>query len=175
MELNINNTQPRIIVCHKNPADVDENPMGWFTHAKKLTKGKKYHMVRMDVHNWHTEVYLDEFPNIPFNSVLFCENENIKLIQILQDVKQESRCIFHTSLLKDLNLRLADKYSVKVTKGKLKTMNDGDVLIFGRSPKCDICLLKHDEKISPVHFYIKKVGITYQVYDCSKLGTTILG
>jgi len=30
-----------------------------------------YTVNMIDVHNWHTNIYLEEFPTVPFNSVFF--------------------------------------------------------------------------------------------------------
>jgi hypothetical protein len=39
--------------------------------AKHLKIGGVYTITRTDIHNWYTEVYVDEFPGIPFSSVQF--------------------------------------------------------------------------------------------------------
>lgn len=36
-----------------------------------LKTGKTYHLKKEIINNWDTEYYLEEFPNIGFNSVLF--------------------------------------------------------------------------------------------------------
>ena len=38
---------------------------------KYLKFGEVYHVESTDVQNWHTDVYLEEVPGIPFNSVMF--------------------------------------------------------------------------------------------------------
>jgi len=53
----------------KNGYTSDENKV-----AAHLTIGVLYTVERMEVDSWSSEVYLEEFPNIPFNSVNF---ENI--------------------------------------------------------------------------------------------------
>ena len=41
-----------------------------------LEVGKEYTLEDIDVHSWHTIVYIKEFPNVEFNSVVFKEIEN---------------------------------------------------------------------------------------------------
>ena len=38
---------------------------------KYLYVGGEYTIEKTDVDNWHTDVYLEEFPNVKFNSVFF--------------------------------------------------------------------------------------------------------
>lgn len=181
MELNLNNTQPRAVVCHNLPSDMDRQPAEAFRNVEKLKEGNVYHMVRMDVYNWHTDVYLAEFPNLVFNSIFFCEEEDRKLVLILKHLKiveRESRCIFRTvSIREDINLCLIGRYSVKLPKELLlrKLSGDGDLLVFGRSKNCDFPILKNDPNISNVHFYVRKEGENFCIYDCSQFGTCILG
>lgn len=40
---------------------------------KHLAVGGKYTVDYTEVHNWHTDVYLKEVPNVAFNSVHFQE------------------------------------------------------------------------------------------------------
>jgi hypothetical protein len=52
---------------------------GW-DHDKKhaleyLKEGETYTVSYIEIHSWHTDVYLREVPNVPFNSVHFA---NIK-------------------------------------------------------------------------------------------------
>lgn len=39
--------------------------------ARHLVKGQTYTIDHTEVHSWHTDVFLQEFPNVSFNSVLF--------------------------------------------------------------------------------------------------------
>lgn len=43
---------------------------------KHLVSGESYTIDRIETHNWHTKIYLKEFPGKKFNSVCFSENEN---------------------------------------------------------------------------------------------------
>lgn len=38
-----------------------------------LTVGNIYTVLKREVHSWHTKVYLEEFPDMKFNSVSFEE------------------------------------------------------------------------------------------------------
>lgn len=41
--------------------------------AKFLKPGQSYTVLKTDIGNWHTDVYLKEFPSKAFNSVQFTE------------------------------------------------------------------------------------------------------
>jgi hypothetical protein len=54
--------------------------VGAYLHADNselLIKGIKYLMVGMDILNWHTNIYLAEFPEKQFNSVNFDEDGSL--------------------------------------------------------------------------------------------------
>ena len=44
-------------------------------NADVLTPGNVYTVDRMEIHSWHTEVYLIEHPKVEFNSVWFDDME----------------------------------------------------------------------------------------------------
>jgi len=48
---------------------------GWDYHKKHVEKflkvGEIYTIERIELHDWHTEVWLQEIPNEVFNSMLF--------------------------------------------------------------------------------------------------------
>ena len=67
-ELNIFDGTPREIVCTRA-----EKEDGYFPNASKVEKGKIYHLVKVDVGSYSTDVYLAEFPGRCFNSVQFGE------------------------------------------------------------------------------------------------------
>lgn len=72
MGLDIFNSNPRRVVCISNEG------VGWWScknNAHLLTVGQVYNLVDIDVHDWHSLVYLEEFPGVDFNSVLFNEVE----------------------------------------------------------------------------------------------------
>jgi hypothetical protein len=46
-------------------------------NSQLLEKGKKYLMVGMDILDWHTHVYLAEYPSKQFNSVNFDEDGSL--------------------------------------------------------------------------------------------------
>jgi hypothetical protein len=46
------------------------------TAAKHLEVGKAYTVESTKVGGWHTDVYLEEFPGVAFNSVMFVEESD---------------------------------------------------------------------------------------------------
>ena len=68
--MDIRNCTEREIVCISNK---DNEFFGCDENSPLLEVGKTYTVVNVDVHSWHTEVELEEFPNIMFNSVCFEE------------------------------------------------------------------------------------------------------
>ena len=68
-EFDIWNNIVREVVCVRN--DVD------FCNKDRylLEIGKRYHVTDVEVHSWHTDVRLEEFPDCVFNSVCFEEVE----------------------------------------------------------------------------------------------------
>lgn len=70
--MDIFNNTKRKVVCVSNHDD------GWWAcklNAHLLTVGEIYTLACIDVHSWHSEVYLKEIPGKTFNSVLFEEVE----------------------------------------------------------------------------------------------------
>jgi len=52
------------------------DPISWGTDAnnvKHLTLGAIYTVERTEVHSWHTKLFLQEVPGIPFSTVWFDE------------------------------------------------------------------------------------------------------
>lgn len=72
MEFDIYDSEERKVVCVSNKDhnfyDCDEN-------APLLKVGEQYTVSEVEVHSWHTVVYLKEFPGVEFNSVCFEEIE----------------------------------------------------------------------------------------------------
>jgi len=67
---NIKNANARTVVC----VDVPSDNIGSFFPNKNLLKvGQIYNVVKVDVRDWFTNVYLAEFPDVCFNSVQFAE------------------------------------------------------------------------------------------------------
>ena len=70
MEFDIWNSSKRKVVCVSNDSE------GMIKHSHNhplLEVGKEYTVVDVEVHSWHTVVYLEEFPSKGFNSVAFNE------------------------------------------------------------------------------------------------------
>ena len=73
MAFNIFNKEKRKVICTRN----DKEPMMQSSENHHLLKiGNEYTISNVFVYPWYTEVYLEEFPNIPFNSVVFDEKES---------------------------------------------------------------------------------------------------
>ena len=68
--MNINNCSEREVVCVRNE---DNHFFACDSNSPLLEVGKTYNVVNVDVHSWHTQIELEEFPNIVFNSVCFEE------------------------------------------------------------------------------------------------------
>lgn len=68
--MNIWNSKPREVLCIRN----DTDPMMQVCENHHLLEiGKTYTIQYVEVHCWHTVVYLYEFPGKQFNSVMFEE------------------------------------------------------------------------------------------------------
>jgi hypothetical protein len=55
---------------------IKENPSSWGVpadNAKHLTLGDTYTVDTIEMHSYHTKVFLEGYPDIPFNSVWFDE------------------------------------------------------------------------------------------------------
>lgn len=68
--MDIFNNEERRVVCVSNE---DPSTLWCKKNAPMLTVGETYTVRDIDVHSWHTIVYLREFPGVGFNSVLFEE------------------------------------------------------------------------------------------------------
>ena len=70
MEFDIWNNESRKVVCTRNG---DDDSLVANTYNHLLEVGKTYTVEDVEIHSWHTIVYLKEFPGKTFNSVLFNE------------------------------------------------------------------------------------------------------
>ena len=71
-EMDIRNLSPRQVRC------IDNKDHTWSHNDRAsefLKVGQIYFAESIDVHSWHTRVYLREFPGRWFNSVAFAETE----------------------------------------------------------------------------------------------------
>ena len=57
-----------------------------------LELNKEYTIERTDINGWHTDVYLVEVPNIPFNSAFF---EDVIKQSIKDDIKHKDYYRYH--------------------------------------------------------------------------------
>lgn len=76
--MNIRDGTERKIVCVSNDPN---RPLTCGDNAYLLTPGELYTFVDCDIYEWHTMVYLREFPNIEFNSCLFEEVGDVSEIE----------------------------------------------------------------------------------------------
>lgn len=70
--MDITNPNQRDVIC------IDNTDHTWCgnDHASQfLSVGKTYHVEHIEVHSWHTQVTLKEFPDQWFNSIAFAEKE----------------------------------------------------------------------------------------------------
>lgn len=67
--MDILNPAPRSVVC----IDTTQNYWGITDDNESLTFRAIYHIERLEVHSYHTRVFLREFPGKCFNSVRFAE------------------------------------------------------------------------------------------------------
>jgi hypothetical protein len=72
-EVNINDCSIRKVVCISNE---DNDFFSCDKNSPLLEVGKTYTIESVNVHGWHTEIELKEFPNTLFNSVCFDEIDN---------------------------------------------------------------------------------------------------
>lgn len=86
MEFDIWNNKERKVLCVRN--DYDGMMVGSHNHHL-LEIGKEYTVENVEVHSWHTIVYLKEFPNKKFNSVVFEEIAEQALEQMKAGEKNE--------------------------------------------------------------------------------------
>lgn len=68
--MDIYNSKPRKIRCISNE---DGEFWGCDGNHHLLTIGKEYTLCEVEMHSWHTIVYLEEFPDTEFNSCAFEE------------------------------------------------------------------------------------------------------
>lgn len=70
--MNIRDYSEREVVCVANE---DNKFFSCDTNSPLLKAGATYTIANIDVHGWHTEVELKEFPGVVFNSVCFAEKD----------------------------------------------------------------------------------------------------
>ncbi len=171
MKLNIQNLLPRVIMC-KEVQTGDCFPNGELLKCKK-----KYHLSRIKVCPWHTEVYLKEFPGKVFNSVQFaeCFKLEVEIKKLLQAKKREGRIIatFSKENMPQIILSNTGILDLSSYKEDIALLELGEVFTIGRNVDCDI-KIKNDTIYSPLHCYISKTTIgKYALYDCSLNGTFV--
>lgn len=174
--LEIENKAQRAVVCNRIPSD---NFFGWNSNKNLLKLGRVYHIDHLVVHKCNTEVFLKEFPDVPFNSVCFGEVANPKaasrLQSIVDTVNTRGRVIkklYHLSSPRTINIQMS-RYHVKLTAERISLLKDGDILVIGRDTNCDVNITKTDNGVSRYHCVVVKNSHGYDLYDMSLSGTTV--
>lgn len=66
----------KTVIC----INIDKDVANWGGNTDPnglLEIGKHYTVIEEDVHSWHTKLYLEEFPDKPFNS---CHFKDVKYL-----------------------------------------------------------------------------------------------
>ena len=168
--LNINNQMPREVICKRV-----ENG-NYFPNGNLLQIGKKYHLVKMDVYSWHTEVWLKEFPGKIFNSVQFAEifPQEANVRKLVQANRRERKLIatFSESSVPQIVLSKTMLLDLSPYKDEIKLMKPGEAFTIGRE-NCTV-LLPQENIYSRLHCYICKTSTgKYGLVDCSLNGTLV--
>ena len=171
MELKINNGTARKVICKRV-----ENG-NYFPNGDLVQKGKKYHLVKMEVHPWYTDVYLKEFPEKVFNSVQFaeCFKTEAEVKELVKANGRERRIIATFSEKNIPQILLSKNMTVDLAsyKDEIKLLEMGEAFTIGRNADCDVTLV-NDTIYSRIHCYIcKTVSGKYALVDCSLGGTIV--
>ena len=95
--MDIYNTKPRKIKCVRN----DDNVWGGGGENHHLLEvGKEYTLEDIIVHSWHTIVYIEEFPDMEFNSVVFEEIDQENNTMICEKCNCKDDCGWYASYKK---------------------------------------------------------------------------
>ena len=171
MELNIQNGSAREVVC------VRVENGNYFPNGDLVQKGKKYHLVKMEVHPWYTDVYLKEFPGKVFNSVQFaeCFKQEADVRSLVKSNGRERRAIavFSENNIPQIVLSKTQTIDLASYKKEIKLLEIGEAFTIGRNANCEV-VLKDDTVFSRLHCYIgKTLTGKYALYDCSLNGTFV--
>lgn len=182
MELNLTNTAAREIFCNRVETDQKN-----FPNCNLLRYGKTYHLTALKVYNWHSVVYLKEFPGKEFNSVQFAEFNPIifgklkinsgKLKKLETEIKANGHSSKTIAILGNHlpDLLLSGEYAVSLSKFKkpLELMNIGDVFTIGRNAESDI-VLPNNNIFSRIHCYlVREANNRWVLKDASLNGTAV--
>lgn len=171
MELNINNGTAREVVCKRVETG------NYFPNGNLVQKGKKYHLVKMEVHPWYTNVYLKEFPGKVFNSVQFaeCFKTEAEVKELVKNNGRERKEIatFSEKNLPQIVVSESTTIDLSRHKDEITLLSLGDAFTIGRNPDCDI-ILSNNGIYSRLHCYISKTQTgKYALIDCSLNGTIV--
>ena len=171
MKLNIENGAAREVICKRV-----ENG-NYFPNGNLVQKGKKYHLTKMEVHPWYTNVYLKEFPDKVFNSVQFAEvfPKETDVLKLVKANERKGKLIatFTGNNLPKIVLSKTMVLDLSTYKKEIMLLNVGDAFTIGRNTECEV-ILKDDSNFSRIHCYIGKTNSgKYGLVDCSLNGTYV--
>lgn len=149
----------------------------YFPNSNLVQKGKKYHLTKMEVHPWYTNVYLKEFPDKVFNSVQFaeCFKTEAEVKELVKNNGRERKIVATFSENNIPNIVLSQKLTIDLSRYKeeITSLALGDAFTIGRNVDCDI-LLPNNGIYSRLHCYICKTTTgKYALVDCSLNGTYV--
>ncbi len=171
MELNIENGTAREVICKRV-----ENG-NYFPNGNLVQKGKKYHLVKMEVHPWYTNVYLKEFPDKVFNSVQFaeCFKTEAEVKGLIKNNGRERKIVatFSENNIPQIVISESTIIDLSRHKEEIKLLEIGDAFTVGRNTDSNVILV-NDTIYSRIHCYIGKTTTgKYVLYDCSLNGTYV--
>ena len=170
----IGNEKVRQVVCVDVPSGLDA-----YFPCKDLLKLKQvYSCVKVEVHPWHTFVYLKEFPGAPFNSTMFAEIPVFKTIgEVAKYALSNNRSIHKLTdiVIDKLPKLIINKYEVDLTQFEIEIglLKDCQVLTIGRDADSYFVVGKDNYSVSGQHCFIANFDGQLAIYDCSLNGTKV--
>lgn len=148
----------------------------YFPNGSMVQPGKKYHLVKTEVHPWYTEVYLKEFPGKVFNSVQFaeCFSKEADVCKTIKANGRERRIIalFTENTIPQILLSENTTIDLSSYKDEIKLLEYGEVFSIGRE-NCEVSL-PQESIYSRLHCYVCRTQKgKYALVDCSLNGTIV--
>ena len=170
MKLDIHNGTQRVVIC-KNVRTGN-----YFPNGELLKQKQRYHISKIEVHSWYTDVYLKEFPEKNFNSVQFAEifPQEIDIKNLVEANSYERKAIatFSENTIPSIILNNTTTIDLSLYKEEMMLLEVGEAFTIGKTADCEIQL--QDESIYSLHCYISKtITGKYVLYDCSLNGTMV--
>lgn len=170
-ELNIHDGTPRVVICKKVKTG------NYFPNGEILQYKRRYHISKVEVHSWYTDVYLKEFPDKNFNSVQFaeCFKPEVEVKELVKANGRERKliAIFPENNLPNIMLSKNITIDLSLYKEEIQLLEMGDAFTIGRNADCDVTLV-NDAIYSRIHCYISKtITGKYALVDCSLGGTIV--